>query len=125
MTVIAATIINQMVNNGKQLDLIFGALSDLTRREILAHLSNGSATVMELARPFRISLPAISKHIRVLENAKLIRRVKDGRFRRVSLVARPLKEVSAWIESYRVFWENRFDSLDDHLKAMKEKKNCE
>ena len=100
-----------------QLDTVFGALSDSTRRAILARLSEGDAVVTELAAPFASSLPAISKHLGVLENAGLIRREKDGRIRRCHLQAEPLQEAANWIDHYREFWEARLDSLADYLDS--------
>ncbi|MEN8166149.1 MAG: metalloregulator ArsR/SmtB family transcription factor [Pseudomonadota bacterium] len=98
-----------------QLDSVFGALSDSTRRSILARLASGDALVTELAAPFAISLPAISKHLSVLEKAGLIRRDKHGRVRRCRLQAAPLQEAADWIAHYRQFWESRLDSLAEYL----------
>jgi DNA-binding transcriptional ArsR family regulator len=101
-----------------RLSRIFGALADPTRREILARLSRGQAGVQEIAAPFRMTLPAISKHLKVLEKAKLIRRGKDKQWRPCELEAAPLKEVSDWVSEYRQFWEESFDRLDEFLKEM-------
>ncbi|MEN8180173.1 MAG: metalloregulator ArsR/SmtB family transcription factor [Pseudomonadota bacterium] len=101
-----------------RLDSIFNALSDNTRRSILARLASGDALVTELAAPFSISLPAISKHLRVLEKAGLIRRDKDGRVRHCHLQAAPLQEAADWIEYYRQFWESRLDSLAGYLETI-------
>ncbi len=110
------TIFNHMVKySHDQLDAVFGALSDNTRRMILARLASGDALVTELAEPFAISLPAISKHLRVLEKAGLIRRDKDGRVRHCRLQAAPLQEAADWIEQYRQFWDSRMDSLAEYL----------
>ena len=98
------------------LDATFGALADPTRRAILARLASGEATVSELAQPFEMSLPAVSKHLGVLEEAGLLMRAKDGRIRRCSLLAEPMREASDWISDYRRFWEDRFDALADYLK---------
>lgn len=99
-----------------ELDAAFSALGDPTRRAILARLAAGDATVGELAAPFDVSLPAISKHLTVLERAGLIARVKKGRVRRVTLVAGAMKEAGEWIErNYRQFWERQFDALADYL----------
>jgi len=98
------------------LGLVFSALADPTRRAILNHLSKQEASVLELAEPFRISLPAISKHIRVLENANLIARKKEGRVHRIRLNAAPLHDVARWIEHYRIFWQQGFDRLDRFLQ---------
>ncbi len=102
------------------LDATFGALADPTRRAILARLASGEATVSELAHPFEMSLPAVSKHLGVLEDAGLLMRAKDGRIRRCSLLAEPMREASDWISDYRRFWEDRFDALADYLKLDKE-----
>lgn len=117
----AAPTFNKMVKQQTQLDSTFAALSDPTRRAILTRLSRCNASVMELANPFKISLPAISRHLRVLEKAGLIHRTKEGRFHRLSLVAGPMKDAAEWIESYRVFWEQKLDSLEDYLNTLKDK----
>ena len=106
------------------LDRTFGALADPTRRRILEHLAGGDRCVTDLARPYRMSLPAVSKHLRVLENAGLVRRQRDGRVHRLRLEARPMQQAQAWIEEYRKFWEASFDRLDEYLKQLqtKEKK---
>ncbi len=114
-------IINCMVNySSKQLDTVFLALADPTRRAILERLAHGEASGTELARPFSISVPAISKHLRVLEHADLILHRKDGRTHRFRLAARPLKEAAAWLEHYQQFWEAQFDSLETYLLAKSE-----
>ena len=100
------------------LSRIFGALADPTRRAILARLANGEAGVQEIAEPFNMTLPAISKHLKVLEKAKLIRRGKDKQWRPCTLEAAPLKEASDWIGDYRQFWEESFERLDEYLKEM-------
>jgi DNA-binding transcriptional ArsR family regulator len=100
-----------MVTGTRRLDRTFAALADPTRRAILARLSRGEATVGELARPFRVSRPAISKHLRVLERAGLVRRERDGRVSRCELDAEPLRDANQWVERYRVYWEERLDSL--------------
>jgi DNA-binding transcriptional ArsR family regulator len=104
-----------------QLDLVFAALADPTRRAILARLSSGVASVTELAQPFDMSLPAISKHLKVLERAGLIARGRDAQWRPCWLEAQPLKDVADWIEHYRVFWEQSFDRLDEYLRELQEK----
>jgi DNA-binding transcriptional ArsR family regulator len=104
-------------SGGTLLDATFGALSDPTRRAILARLARGEATVSELAEPFNISLPAISKHLRVLESAGLLQREIDGRMHRCRLAPQPMKDAAAWIEKYRVFWENQFDALAKYLES--------
>ena len=104
-----------------ELDLTFHALADPTRRAILARLASGEATVNELAEPFTISLPAISKHLKVLERAGLITRGRDAQFRPCRLETEPLKEAYNWIDRYREIWEERFDRLADYLKEIQEK----
>ncbi|HEY9627168.1 MAG TPA: metalloregulator ArsR/SmtB family transcription factor [Coleofasciculaceae cyanobacterium] len=101
-----------------QLNLTFAALADPTRRAILAHLSQGEASVTELAQPFDISLPAISKHLKVLERAGLITRSREAQWRPCQLEANPLKDVDQWLEQYRQFWEQSFDRLDDYLQEL-------
>jgi len=103
------------------LSRVFGALSDPTRRAILGRLSQGEAGVQEIAKPFRMTLPAISKHLKVLEKAKLIRRGKDAQWRPCALEAAPLKSASDWIGDYRQFWEESFDRLDEYLKEIQSK----
>ncbi|MDQ6866919.1 MAG: metalloregulator ArsR/SmtB family transcription factor [Pseudomonadota bacterium] len=98
------------------LDTIFSALSDPTRRAILARLALGEATVGDLAEPFRISLPAISRHLRVLEDASFILRERHGQHRVCRLDARALAIASEWLDFYRRFWSEGFDRLDKHLK---------
>jgi DNA-binding transcriptional ArsR family regulator len=105
-----------MVNyNPSTLDRTFGALADPTRRAILARLAQGEARVTELAEPFRISLPAISKHLRILEDAGLLARTIDGRVHHCRVEAAPMREAAQWIERYRDFWEPRLDALADYL----------
>jgi len=101
--------------NNSQLDKVFHALSDSTRRAILARLSTGDALVTEIAEPFDMSLPAISKHLGVLEKAGLLQRHKDGRIRRCELNAAPLETASEWIRFYQNFWEAQLDSLTSFL----------
>jgi DNA-binding transcriptional ArsR family regulator len=103
------------------LDRTFAALADPTRRRILAHLAGGDHCVTDLARPYRMSLPAVSKHLRVLENAGLVRRKRDGRVHRLKLEAKPMQQAQAWIEEYRKFWEASFDRLDKYLKELQAK----
>jgi DNA-binding transcriptional ArsR family regulator len=109
-----------------QLSLTFAALADPTRRAILARLSHGDASVTELAEPFEMSLPAISKHLKVLEHAGLITRGRDAQWRPCRIEAARLKEVSDWLDHYRKFWEDSFDRLDEYLRELqkKEKKNA-
>jgi DNA-binding transcriptional ArsR family regulator len=96
----------------------FAALADPTRRAILARLAAGEASVTELAEPFEMSLPAVSKHLKVLERAGLIARSRDAQWRPCRLEPAPLKDVSDWVESYRQHWEERFDRLDEYLKQL-------
>jgi DNA-binding transcriptional ArsR family regulator len=106
--------------NTHQLDTTFAALADPTRRAILARLINGEATVMELAEPFAMSQPSISKHLKVLEGAGLISRSRDAQRRPCRLEAKPLAEANAWLERYREIWEGNFlrlDTLLDELQA--------
>ncbi len=107
----------------KQLDLTFSALADPTRRAILARLKGGEASVMELAEPFDMSLPAISKHLKVLERAGLIARGRDAQRRPCRLQAAPLEEIAEWTGGFRRFWESSFDRLDDHLAQMTKKES--
>jgi DNA-binding transcriptional ArsR family regulator len=109
-----------MVTSSERLDLVFGALADHTRRQILTRLATGSATVGELADPFTISRPAISKHLRVLERAHLVRRARDGRISRCGLDAAPLKDAAEWVERYRKFWEEQLDALSRYLERTEE-----
>jgi len=97
----------------------FGALADPTRRAILARLASGEASVTELAAPFDMSMPAISKHLKVLERAGLIARGREAQWRPCRLQAGPLQDVAGWVEHYRRFWEGSFDRLDDYLKKLK------
>ncbi len=106
-----------MVTFLKRLDSTFAALADPTRRTILARLAEGAATVGELAEPFQITRPAISKHLRVLERAGLIQREKDGRLSRCTLNASPMKDAAEWVERYRCFWEGRLDALAHYLEG--------
>jgi DNA-binding transcriptional ArsR family regulator len=102
----------------EHIDRTFSALADPTRRAILARLAGGEASVTELAEPFAMSLPAVSKHLKVLEHAGLIVRGRDAQWRPCRLAPAPLAEVSAWLEQYRRFWEGGFDRLDAHLKHI-------
>jgi len=100
------------------LDRTFAALADPTRRAILARLSAGEASVTELAEPFAMSLPAVSKHLKVLERAGLIARGRERQWRPARLEAGPLKEADEWIERYRRFWEESYDRLDEYLEEL-------
>ena len=102
-----------------RLDATFAALADPTRRAILARLATGEASVTELAAPFDMSQPAISKHLKVLERAGLVVRGQRAQFRPCSLDPTPLEEVSNWAQQYRIVWEARFERLDDHIKDLK------
>ena len=103
------------------LSTTFAALADPTRRAILARLSRGEASVTELAEPFDMSMPAISKHLKVLERAGLIARGRDAQWRPCRLEAGRLKEVAEWVENYRRFWEESFDKLEDYLRELQKK----
>jgi DNA-binding transcriptional ArsR family regulator len=104
-----------------QLSSTFAALADPTRRAILARLALGETSVTELARPFEMSMPAVSKHLKVLERAGLIVRGRSAQWRPCRLNAGPLKEIAFWIEEYRRFWDQSFDRLDDYLREIKSK----
>jgi DNA-binding transcriptional ArsR family regulator len=106
-----------------RLSTIFAALADPTRRAILARLTAGDATVSELAQPFAISLPAISRHLKVLEQAGLITRSRSAQWRSSSLEAGPLKEATDWMEPYRRFWDINFGRLDAHLKRVQQERS--
>jgi DNA-binding transcriptional ArsR family regulator len=107
------------MNSTKRLDATFSALADSTRRAILARLAKGEATVMELARPFAMSQPAISKHLRVLERAGLISRGRDAQRRPCRMEGKPLEQASAWLERYRQVWEANYQRLDHLLEELK------
>src|SRR5262244_911860 len=104
-----------------RLSTTFAALADPTRRAILARLATGEASVMELAAPFAMSLPAISKHLKVLEHAGLIARGREAQWRPCRLEAGPLKNAAEWLEHYRRFWEQSFDRLDEYLRELQKK----
>ena len=103
------------------LSATFAALADPTRRAILGRLARGESSVTDLAEPFEMTLPAISKHLKVLERAGLIRRGRTAQWRPCRLRAAPLKKVANWVEHYRRFWEERFDRLDDYLQELQKK----
>jgi DNA-binding transcriptional ArsR family regulator len=103
------------------LDATFSALADSTRRAILARLARGETSVMELAKPFAMSLPAVSKHLKVLERAALITRSREAQWRPCRIEPRALKEVDDWLEHYRRFYDESFDRLDDYLKKLQAK----
>jgi DNA-binding transcriptional ArsR family regulator len=114
-------ILNHMVlyraGDPRAVDQVFGALADPTRRAILGRLSQGEASVSELAEPFDLSLPAIAKHVRVLERAGLLTHRKTGRVRRCRIAADRLRLASDWLDTYRQFWRTRLDALADHLES--------
>ncbi len=104
-----------------QLSVTFAALADPTRRAILARLSLGETSVTELAQPFQMTMPAVSKHLKVLERAGLIKRGREAQWRPCKLDAAPLKNAATWVEQYRQFWEARLDRLDDYLQELQAK----
>ena len=104
-----------------QLSATFSALADPTRRAILGQLAKGESSVKDLAKPFAISAPAISKHLKVLENAGLIERGREAQWRPCKLQAKPLRDADAWISQYRKFWEERLDRLEDYLAELQGK----
>jgi DNA-binding transcriptional ArsR family regulator len=107
-----------MTMSPDQLSCTFAALADPTRRAILARLADGETSVTELARPFRMSLPAVSKHLKVLARAGLITRSRTAQVRPCRLKAKPLKDAVDWLEHYRRFWEESFDRLDEYLQEL-------
>ena len=109
----------QMLTSTRKLDHTFGALADGTRRAILGRLARGDATVGELARPFRVSRPAISQHLRVLERAGLVRRAREGRVSRCALDAAALRDAADWVERYRAFWTGRLDGLARYMERTR------
>ena len=104
-----------------RLNTTFAALADPTRRAILARLASGEASVTELAEPFEMSLPAISKHLKVLERAGLIARGREAQWRPCRLAAGPLKDAADWLDHYRRFWDESFDRLEDYLRELQKK----
>src|SRR5471032_325867 len=106
-----------MVNSSAKLDATFSALADTTRRRILKRLAAGETAVSDLAGPFKMSLPAVIKHLRVLERAGLIRTTKEGRIRSVRMQAAPMRKAVEWLETYRIFWESNLDSLARYLES--------
>ncbi|WP_437995686.1 metalloregulator ArsR/SmtB family transcription factor [Sorangium sp. So ce185] len=107
----------------ERLDATFAALADPTRRAILARLASGEASVTELAKPFAMSQPAISKHLKVLERAGLISRGRDAQRRPCRIEAKPLADASGWLDNYKRFWEGSYERLDDLLEELKEKES--
>ena len=121
---LTARLLNALVHHTMspdRLDHTFAALADPTRRAILARLASGEATVTELARPFHISLPAISRHLKVLERAGLISRGREAQWRPRTLQAQPLKDAAAWLEQYRRFWEQSLDRLEEFIGELRGK----
>ena len=110
--------IGSSLSTRERLDATFAALADPTRRAILARLAVGDASVTELAEPFAMSLPAVSKHLKVLERAGLVTRGRERQWRPARLDPTPLKEAAEWIERYRRFWEESYDRLDDYLEEL-------
>ena len=108
-----------------QLSATYAALADPTRRAILSRLATGEASVTELAEPFEMSLPAVSKHLKVLERAGLIARGRKAQWRPCRLEAAPLKDAADWLEEYRRFWEESFDRLDEYLRELQTKETEE
>ena len=106
----------------QQLDAVFSALADSTRRAMLGRLALGEASVTELAQPFEMSLPAVTKHLKVLERAGLITRSRDAQWRPCQLAPEPLHEVADWLEQYRQFWEGNLDNLEDYLREIQKDK---
>ena len=106
-----------------KLSSTFAALADPTRRAILARLASGEASVSELAKPMKMTMPAVTKHLKVLQRAGLIRQERRAQWRPCYLVAEPLKEASDWMDKYRKFWEESFDRLDEYLKVLQAKEN--
>lgn len=115
-------VMESMTTQNPNLDAVFGALADPTRRAILAQLSQGDASVNELAQPFAMSQPAVSKHLKVLENAGLVERAIDKQRRPARLKAAPMKEAVAWLEDFKQFWTGSFDQLDDLLTTLKQER---
>jgi DNA-binding transcriptional ArsR family regulator len=111
-----------VVVDEERLSETFAALANTTRRRILARLAEGEATVNELAEPFDLTLPAVSKHIKVLEHAGLVVRGRHAQYRPCALDAAPLREVSTWAEWYRPVWEDRFDRMDEYLAVLRERR---
>src|SRR5271166_1144757 len=111
----------QQHTSPERLDATFSALADPTRRAILARLAAGETSVSELAEPFAMSMPAISKHLKVLQRAGLIERSREAQWRPCRLAPAPLKDASEWLERYRRFWEESFDRLEDYLRELQKK----
>lgn len=114
-----------MQSSQDRLNSTFAALSDPTRRAILARLSSGEASVGDIAKPFRMTMPAVTKHLKVLQRAGLITQGRQAQWRPCKLKAGPLKEASDWVEQYRKFWEESFDRLDDYLKELQSREKID
>jgi DNA-binding transcriptional ArsR family regulator len=110
------------MQSADHLTATFAALADPTRRAILARLASGEASVTDIAKPFAMSMPAISRHLKVLEDAGLIVSGRDAQYRPRKLDAAPLREIAEWIERYRVFWEENFARMDEYIAELKQKK---
>jgi DNA-binding transcriptional ArsR family regulator len=117
--------VTKTITDDDRLSETFAALANPTRRAILAHLARGEATVNELAAPFELTLPAISKHIKALERAGLVTRGHLAQYRPCALDASPLAEVASWAEQYRSVWEARFDRMDDYLERLRSQRTTE
>lgn len=115
----------QTLTDDQRLSETFAALANTTRRAILARLAGGAATVNELAAPFDMSLPTISKHIKVLEHAGLVVRGREAQYRPCALDASPLAEIASWTEQYRPIWEGRFDRMDTYLAALRAQREAD
>src|ERR1700719_3961106 len=113
----------QQQTSSEQLNATFSALADPTRRAILARLASGETSVSELAQPFEMSMPAISKHLKVLQRAGLIERGREAQWRPCRLAAAPLKVASDWLDHYRQFWEESFDRLEDYLRELQKRES--
>ena len=111
----------QQLTSSEHLNATFSALADPTRRAILARLASGETSVSELAEPFEMSLPAISKHLKVLQRAGLIERSREAQWRPCRLAPAPLKDASEWLDRYRRFWEESFDRLEDYLRELQKR----
>jgi DNA-binding transcriptional ArsR family regulator len=109
------------ISSGEQLDRVFAALADPTRRAILSRLASGEATVNELVEPFHLSQPTISKHLKVLESSGLVSRGREAQFRPVHLNAAPLQSAAQWLGNYQAFWEQSLDRLDAHVRQLQQK----
>jgi DNA-binding transcriptional ArsR family regulator len=115
----------QTLTDDQRLNETFAALANTTRRAILARLADGAATVNELAAPFDMSLPTISKHIKVLEHAGLVVRGREAQYRPCALDASPLAEIASWAEQYRPIWEERFDRMDTYLATLRAQREAD